>query len=259
MARIVTTKDFTVRGLAGPPVAALVYDLAPWTDAARRFVRSLRGFPTAVPDVPLLLYVPLRAEAAQLLVEAGRLSMVWGELQLDVIDEVRRLRHAIRQVLAVTPAAVVFRLLMFHLPDLPSDVVQFCRLASGRLAAGKGGSLTVSALAKSLSVERRTLERRWRQFGLAPKELLDWIVLAFAAYVADRHNLEIDETGEILGLDTKRVQRCRIRLKQPSRTESVNAVLMQMSRRFSRIRVPHPRPEWDLRGEVVPLYEATGL
>jgi len=259
MARTVTTKDFTVRGLEGPPVTALIYDLAPWTDAARTFLRRLRGFPTALSDLPLLLYVPRRAETPQLLVEAGRLSMVWGENQLDAIDDVRRLRRAIRRILEVTPAAVVFRLMMFHLPDLPSDVVQFCRLACGGLAAGRGASLTVSGLSKGLGVERRTLERHWRQFHLAPKEFLDWIVLVFAAYMAERHNVEIYDTGELIGMDTKRLRRCLLRLKHGSGTDGVDAVLMQMSRRFTRIRLPHQRPDWDLRGELVPLYEAAGL
>jgi len=257
--RIVTQRDFTVRGLAGAPAAVLVYDFAPWTDAARAFLRRLRGFPTGRPDIPVVLYVPQRAEAAQLLVEAGRLSMVWGELQLDTVDDVRRLRRAIRRILEVTPAAVVFRLMMFHLPDLPADVVHFCRLACGALAAARGGTLTVSALSKDLGVERRTLERRWHQFHLAPKEFLDWIVQVFAAYMAERYSREIDDTAEILGVNAQRLRRCRVRLKRLQRTDSVEAVLMHMSRRFSRIRVPHPRPAWDLRGEVVPLYEAAGL
>ncbi len=37
VARLVTAKDFTIHGLAGPPAAALVYDLAPWTDEAIKF------------------------------------------------------------------------------------------------------------------------------------------------------------------------------------------------------------------------------
>jgi hypothetical protein len=108
-ARIVTQRDFTVRGLEGAPAALLVYDLAPWTDAASAFLHRLRGFPTSRPAIPVLLYAPQRVDIGQLLVEAGRLSMVWGELQLDDVDEVRRLRRAIRRVLAVAPAAVVFR------------------------------------------------------------------------------------------------------------------------------------------------------
>ena len=256
-ARVVTQTDFTVRGLDGPPAAALVYDFAPWTDAAGAFLRRLRGFPTALTDLPVLLYAPQRAEIGQLLVEAGRLSMVWGELQLESLEEVRRLRRAIREILAVTPAAVVFRLMMFHLPDLPVDVVHFCRAACGALAAGRGGTLTVSALSKDLGVDRRTLERRWRLFHLAPKEFLDWITLVFAAYIAERHDLEFYDAGDLLGMDAKRLQRCRLRLKPLFRTDSVEAVLMAMSRRLSRIRVPHPRPATDLRRDV-PLYEAAG-
>lgn len=126
-------------------------------------------------------------------------------------------------------------------------------------AAGRGGALTVSALSKDLGVERRTLERRWRLLHLAPKEFLDWITLVFAAHIAERHHLEISGAGELLGMDAKRVERCRLRLKPLFNTDSVEAVLMAMTRRLSRIRIPHPRPDWDLRGEVVPLYEAAGL
>jgi len=256
-ARIVATSNFTVRGLAGPPAALLVYDFAPWTDTARAFLRRLRGFPTALPDLPVLLYVPQRMEIGQLLVEAGRLSMTWGELQFDGPDEVRRLRRAIRQILEVTPAAIVFRMLMFYVPDLPADVVHFCRRACGALAAGRGRTLTVSALSKDLGVERRTLERRWRLLHLAPKEFLDWITLVFAAHIAERHDLEIYDAGELLGMDAKRVERCRLRLKPLFNTDSVEAVLMAMTRRLTQIRVPRPRPATDFRGEV-PLFEVAG-
>jgi hypothetical protein len=247
-----------MHGLSGPPAAALAYDLAPWTEAAITFLRRLRGFPLAVPDLPVLLYAPQRPEVAQLLVEAGRLSMVWGEMQFNGADEVLRIRRTVRRVMAVTPAAIVFRLMMFHLTDLPADVVQFCRRACGALAAGRGGTLTVSGLSNDLGVDRRTLERRWRQFHLAPKEFLAWTVLVFAAYMAEKHNLQTYDTGAFLGLDAKRLQRCRLRLKSLFRIDSVEAVLMQMSRRLARIRVPNPRPAWDLRGDVVPLYEAAG-
>jgi hypothetical protein len=256
--RIVTRKDFTMRGLAGAPVAALIYDLAPWTEGAGLFLRRFRSFPSNNTDLPVLLYVPQRAETAQLLVEAGRLSMVWAELQLDATDEIPRLRRAIRRVLAVTPAAVVFRLMMFHLPDLPADVVQFCRLACGLLAAGRGDGLTVSSLSKDLGVERRTLERRWHVFHLPPKEFLDWIILVFAVWVADRHSLPLYDTGELFGIEPIRLQRTRRRLKRLYRTNSVEDVLMQLSHRFDRLRVPQ-RPACDLRGEVAPLYEAAVL
>jgi hypothetical protein len=71
--------------------------------------------------------------------------------------------------------------------------------------------------------------------------------------------MQFYDSSDVLGLNAQRLRRCRLRLKGLYRLESVEAILMHMSRRFSKIRVRHARPDWDLRGEVVPLYEAAGL
>lgn len=256
--RTVTMRDFTTYALDGP-AAALVYDLAPWTDAALAFLRRLRAFPSPGSNLPVLLYAPHRPEVAQLLVEAGRFSMMWGETQFDGSDEVRRLRRVVRRVLEVTPAAVVFRLLMFYLPDLPRDLVQFCRLACGLLAEGKAEALTVSRIASALGAERRTLERRWRRMHLpAPKELLDWVVVTFAAYVAERHGIRIYAAHDLIGMEETRLRRSRLRLKTLPRADGgVELVLMHLSRRFTR--TGFRRAPGDRRASVdVPLYEVGG-
>ncbi|MGH7607757.1 MAG: hypothetical protein ACREME_10480, partial [Gemmatimonadales bacterium] len=78
--RAASAKDVMPAGV-GPSVVAIVYDLAPWNDEARRLLRRLRRDP--VPDLPALLYAPPRHEVGPLLMEAGRLPIVWGELQCD--------------------------------------------------------------------------------------------------------------------------------------------------------------------------------
>lgn len=175
--------------LEGTTPAALVYDLAPWSAAALQFLSRLRSAPWRVAELPVLLYVPPRPEAAQLLVEAGRFSLVRGEMQCDGASEGGRIRGAMRQLLRDAPAAGVFQLLMRHLPDLPSDVQRLCRFACEKLAAHDGAELTVSRAAAELGADRRTLERRLRALGLPmPKELFDWTIVVFAAYVADEES-----------------------------------------------------------------------
>lgn len=246
---IVTARDISVRGLDGPPVAALVYDLAPWNDDARRLLGRLG------PDLPVMFYAPSHAEVARLLIEAGRLPLVDGELQCDGPGDIARLRRSVRRLLEMAPAAIVFRLLMRHAPNLPSVVVQFCRNACGVLAAGMGDTLTVSHLASALGADRRTLERHWRAHKLPPpKEMLDWIIVVFAAYLSERDNLLLYSTHELLGMSWERLRRSRLRLRHLRQaTQGVVVVLTQFARRLTRpnAQPPHHQPL------LVPFHKAS--
>lgn len=235
-ARLVTAHDFTMHGLEGPPVGALVYDLAPWTDEALKSLRRLRVKPHAFANLPILIYAPPRAEIGRLLVDAGRLPMVWGELQVSEGSDIARLRRTIRTMLAVTPGAVVLQLLMVYAPHLPRLVLRFCEIACVRLAAGHGDTLTVSVIASDLGADRRTLERRWRNWNLpSPKELLNWITILFAAYLAERHHVSIYETNGLLGMSPERLRRCRFRIRPlPLVERGLDPILVALARRISR-------------------------
>ena len=234
--RLVSAKDFGVYGLEGPSAAALVYDLAPWNDEALKFLRRMRAKRLPVTDLPVLVYAPSRAEVGRLLVDAGHLPMVWGELQFAEGSDVARLRRSIRQMLAVTPAAVVLQLLKVYAPQLPALVLQFSQAACGRLAAGKGDTLTVSFIASALNADRRTLERRWRSWNLpAPKEFLDWVVVLYAAYLSERHRISFDDTNRLMGMSSERLRRCRFRLRpRPLVEKGVEPILAALTRRMTR-------------------------
>ncbi len=238
-ARVVTMGDFTVRGIAGPPVAALVWDGAPWSAATVGFLRRLRAAASHLADLPVLLYVPPRAEVPQLLIAAGAYPLVRGEMHLGTAADGGRLRVAIRRLLESAPASAVYRRLILAMPDLTSDVQRICRFTCDKLAAREGDTLTVSRVAKDLGMERRTLERRFRLLGLPkPKELLDWIVVVFAAYVAERRGSRLYPAAPLLGLSEVRFRRTRLRLRTLRRaTGGVALVLQQMSDRISRCRL----------------------
>ncbi|SRR6266536_1733211 len=142
--RAITARDVAVSGLTGAPVAALIYDLAPWNDEAIKFLRRLRhkGLPA---NLPVLIYAPPRPEVGKLLVDAGRMPMIWGELQVEENSDIARLRNTLRQMIAVTPAAIVLQLLMVYAPNLPSLALRFCEAACVRLGAARGENLTVSS------------------------------------------------------------------------------------------------------------------
>lgn len=238
IARVVTMGDFTIRGIEGAPVAALVWDGAP-AAVALSFLHRTRASASQLADLPLLLYVPPRADVAQLLLAAGAFPLIRGEIQSGTLADVNRLRAAIRGLLESAPAAAVYRRLMLALPDLTQDVQHICRFACGKLAARKGDSITVSRVAKELRMARRTLERRFRTLGLPkPKEFLDWIVVVFAAYVARGQGTQLYALGPRIGLSEARMRRTRLRLRTLRRaTGGVARVLSQLSDRITLYRM----------------------
>jgi hypothetical protein len=95
-------------------------------------------------------------------------------------------------------------------------------------------------------VERRTLERRFRSLGLPkPKELLDWIVVVFGAYVAGSQGTQLYAFGPRMGLSKARMRRTRLRLRTLRRaTSGVALVLSQLADRITRCRMrPGPALE----------------
>jgi len=82
--------------------------------------------------------------------------------------------------------------------------------------------------------------------------------VVFAAYVAETHGIRIYDANELLGMDAKRLRRSRLRLRGLFKADGgVERVLMYLSRRFTRQRLPRASRD----GRVfldVPLYEAAG-
>jgi len=236
--RVVTMGDFTIRGIEGAPVAALVWDGAP-APTALTFLRRTRAPASQLVDLPLLLYVPPRADVAQLLIAAGAFPLIRGEVQSGTVADAGRLRAAIRALLESAPADAVYRRLMLALPDLTQDVQHICRFACGKLAARKGDTLTVARVAKELGMARRTLERRFQSLGLPkPKEFLDWIVVVFGVYVAGSQGTQLYALGPRMGFSEARMRRTRLRLRTlRSATSGVARVLQQLSDRITRFRL----------------------
>ena len=80
----------------------------------------------------------------------------------------------------------------------------------------ESGPPTVEAMARTLNMSRRSLERIWWGTGLpGPKQMIDWATLVTLAGAADA----VDETTAILasrrGIDARRLHRLQRRLFGP--------------------------------------------
>lgn len=158
-----TLQDLRVgRGL-GRRTAALIYDLSPWNESAVGLLRRLRP---DYPDLPILLYVPIRVGIARLLTECAEFSPLWAELQHEGPTEGDRLARVIREVLGSHRQEQVLRRVRLVLRDLPDEVTRFCRTApaSGGYASGCGAGGWTSTLRTDRAVPLTT---PCRPFGCA--------------------------------------------------------------------------------------------
>lgn len=194
-----------------PNCAAVAYDLEPIEDGGLRILRKLRAH---YATVPILLYVPLKAGIAPLLLAAGRMHGVAAKAQFDDAKEPARLRAFIRRGLADVPAIEIARLITLLLPEMPSRVAEFTFAALRRITGPEWSpDITVGTIVPELGFTRRTLLRSWSDDSLPqPKELLDWLTLLFISYAASRSGLSNRAIAQARGLKLAAYYRLRRRL-----------------------------------------------
>ena len=193
------------------PCTALVYDLAPVTDASVDLIHTLRS---RHPWLPILLYPPLREGVVPLILAAGQIPGVKAKGQCLDSLEPQRLRAFIRDALASAPASRIGTMVSLLITGAPPRLLAFAQVALRRLGArNPASSRTVGAIASELGMTPRTLQRAVPDDTLPPpKELLDWLTLLFITKVASWSGVSLRTVARDFRIDPNTFYRLRRRL-----------------------------------------------
>ena len=213
-------------------IDALIHDLHPWDFSS---VGQMEAIRTRYPDLPILIYAPVRPGIADLLVRCAHLPCLHAELQLSADGhQPQRLRRLLRLLIDEVPSARLLRILETAVPNAPPRAWSFTSMALQDVHCGSRSERpTVRGLANRLGVSERTLERSWpRSVFPAPKEMLAWLVLLLVTFTAAASGASAARVAHSLGLDSQRLYRIRHRLLPTGmRTSDFEAVLLAFCER----------------------------
>jgi hypothetical protein len=163
--------------------AALVYDLNPWDQQGATLVRTLRQ---TYPGRPILLYVPHRPGIVALVQQIGKLAGVVAESQFHDAEESTRLREAVSRLVISIPAERVASMIRVLLGTAHERRIRFVRAAASYASRGHAPSrATVTAVAATIHVSQRTINRSFQLDGLPPPhETLQWVTRRYIAFSA---------------------------------------------------------------------------
>jgi hypothetical protein len=188
-----------------------VYDLAPWDRSAVELVRLIRR---ENPILPIFLYPPPVPGATELVLECGSIIGVSAQSQSHVANAVSALRRGVYDLLDSVAELVFVGLIQEVVHRAPHEVLEFTRVTLRVLQTEQRvASLSVTRIALRLRVPTRTLRRSWQRTSLpSPKEMLDWLVLLFVNFEAERRGVPVSKIATRLGLDRQHLYRIRRRL-----------------------------------------------
>jgi AraC-like DNA-binding protein len=148
------------------------------------------------PGMPLVLYVPLRSDDAELLTRAHRGRV--AAIAVEGVDEPVLPRTIARH--ALTARRMADLLPLANSLDL-TDELQ--RRAWSLIIAGAPRGITTSALARQLKIRRETLSRRFSA-GIAPslKHAIDAVRLVAAAQLLGNPGYQVADVARLLGFSS---------------------------------------------------------
>lgn len=192
---------------------ALVIDLAPWVDSA---IATLHWVRRVRPIMPVLLFTPNVSRVAMLLLECGRMEGVRAFSQPQSVDDPHALRNEIRTLLDGIGGLAFLEIVKRAVPGAPRVVLGYVRWAVRLLCDERHlASLTVGLVSSRLDVSERSLHRLWGSAALPhPKEMLDWLLLLFVSFQAERTGLPQSTVAGHIRLNRQRLYRIRRRLIQ---------------------------------------------
>jgi len=192
-------------------VALIIYDLAPFDGTVLDRLERVRR---AYPMVPFVLYPPPHVDAAQLLVDVAPLRLVHALLQSGSAAEVQRLRGAIRRAFLEAPSAGVLGAMEDMLGDgVDLKIKLFLAGVIRHVGPVESPPPSVQAMARSLNMSQRSLERVWSGTGLpGPKQMIDWATLATLAGAAAAVGETTSRLASRRGIGARRLHRLRRRL-----------------------------------------------
>ena len=208
-------------------IDALIHDLHPWDLS---IVGQLEAIRTRYPDLPILIYAPVRPGIADLLVRCAHLPSLHAELQQSADgQQSQRVRRLLRLLIDEVPSTRLLRILETAVPNAPPRAWSFTRMALQHVCRGaRSERPTVRGLANKLGVSERTLERSWPRSVLpAPKEMLAWLILLLVTLTATASRTSAARVAHGLGLDSQHLYRIRRKLLPVGmRTSDFEAVLL---------------------------------
>ncbi len=154
----------------------LVYDLSPWTAAS---AATLMGILDSHPEARIFLYVPVRAEALEMVSGFAGMGHVCTKVENSSVATFGLLCGLVGYVASGGADALCERAVSQAVPGLTPAMRNLVRVAAANVARPTSlGAPNVEMLARELGVSPRTLVRRFTGVGLPPpKEFLDWMLL----------------------------------------------------------------------------------
>ncbi len=154
----------------------LVYDLSPWTATS---AATLIGLIDSRPEAKILLYVPVRADALEMVSRFAGMGHVCTKVENSSVATFGLLCGLVGYVASGGADALCERAVNEAIPELTPNMRNLVRVAAANVARPTSrGAPNVDMLARELGVSPRTLVRRFTGVGLpAPKEFLDWMLL----------------------------------------------------------------------------------
>jgi len=225
-------EDVIMQTTAVAGSAALVYDLEPRDGSASSVIAAFRK---CVKNGPVLLYPQASQDIARHLEMQLALPAVYLRLRHENSHDMHSLRADVRRMLRMIPGNRLALLVQSALPQVPEPVATFVDEILHSLSGEQNeGRLLVDVMAMRAGTRKRTLERLSRESGLPrPKEMLDWLILLYLAFVVECERLTWRAATRRVGIRNKTLYRMRHRLL-PERGPSnygLDAVLLAFRQR----------------------------
>lgn len=190
------------------PFDVFVYDLAPFDEEASAFVQRFRS---EHPRCPLLLYRPMRSDAARLAGALAHEAGVVHRVQLPhASGEAVDLAEMLRVLLQDVPRLFLERIVRALLDPCPPHRSALALGVIEVLAGRTGGIPSIIQAAEAASLSRRRVYCAKTPSTLSsPKRLVRCVTLAFLALEADWRAQHVGDAAKRLGVNDKALDRLK--------------------------------------------------
>lgn len=191
---------------------ALIYDAEPPREGISITLQLREQFPA----LPIFLFPHMRPDIVPELLKIGGIGGIRGAGFWDDGVDSSRLSILLKRHLASAPAAAVVRAIDCILARVVGHrPLEVARSVVALRCAGRRS--TVTAVATSLGITRRTLERRWPPTLPNPKDFVDRVTLLLALYLREWSGVSWGPIALSLDIEAATLRRLRKRWGPPVR------------------------------------------